>query len=1369
MGRRSLSSLVIFICVCRAVGSQGNVESDDEVGANPTGVSLDSSGRVILVGDIPADQLRPLPPNARVITHHAGGSRQAAHSLSGDDSQRLLYSNTLGRRIYAPGTMIRIADDIFTLAADDFELAAYLIRVCGGVEDGDGEFDVIVSLFDQCPSSLPWDAPAIPGTEMKFTGLVDNEEDIHELVIDYSDPNIGICDDARACRISAQDCLDESACVDGPPVIVPSSLWLRVEFSTDEAGWIVGAPATFSYSADRYSHTITGCDTSFGGYPEHPHASFFAKLFGTNVWWTHTIKYLAADPEGPVFDVPGGTSYVRLADDIQLTDFWCELSAIEIATKGTADPYEIDFDLRERLEDGPIPGTQRTSVSRDDGGLGELEIARFTFDPGLNLPRDFWITWQANKPRTGLINAGRTFVGSSRPVYAAYNHPDNPGEWAEYIPADGSPAIFGVAIFCRFQIPWGACCHDQPDEGGQDPVCVDRVSVLGCVDQRWLYGATCPEGHNDPDDPWLLRGYPACGTHACCKPDNTCENLPRDECVAITDERGHPSKWFPGEFCGEYGVACPHFACLHGVIPCSESEDPYVGISCVESMDCVWDFWDPWCDPVTHYCTGARGCNDIECCDWVCSDPYNEFCCDVVWDAGCAAAAADCPGPPGNDECWDPLPGLGAYEVYMEDIGGGAYYGSRETDHTDATFTETDPGFCCHNLGVDRHALATVWYKFRAAMDGTARIHTCGTPEAENAKDSLIQVFTVNDDVGTCDDGTRCSVSAQDCADLSPCLFDEKRACENLTVIGCNDDAPDECGTDAVNGNSDVCVQVNRGDLYYVIVGAGSASQVGRYRVEIEQPCENPQPTNSFCVTAVPLPSPPAAPNGPFSVPFDLTNASIDCPGEPCMPTMKNDIWFDHKANCTGRMRVETCGQDPDNPDPDTTLAVYRGEVCPPDSLIGCNDDAEVDAANHELREQWCEFGLNSCDTRDDCGMICEISHDPCTSDSDCDVGNCADGSSCSVSAQNCFDDSTCVQIERCVSDVCISDCGSASSVIVPVIQSEWYKIRLGGFMGGTPSGELTIECIPEDCNFNGLPDSLDIAEGRSEDCNRNDVPDECDIFSGDSADCQLNKVPDECEIWMGIPGCNSWCVCGCVPDCNLNCIPDICEVTGACCREGAACEVLNPEACTNLGGEYLGDDTSCDPDPCMGADANLISSVPRDDYSLWRSQNNIARFTFDADITKPMPGQVEIRELLPRGACGPDLSASFTFEVESDLNGNPRILKVQEDGSVLQHRRWYAVLNPGSWKGVAEFEIHYVVQVGDCDGNTLVISLEVGCVNASIPCFANCGDDNRADIDGDGRVISLDVGVVNAHIGSFALGKPTGHDGNGCPPNPPD
>ncbi len=49
-----------------------------------------------------------------------------------------------------------------------------------------------------------------------------------------------------------------------------------------------------------------------------------------------------------------------------------------------------------------------------------------------------------------------------------------------------------------------------------------------------------------------------------------------------------------------------------------------------------------------------------------------------------------------------------------------------------------------------------------------------------------------------------------------------------------------------------------------------------------------------------------------------------------------------------------------------------------------------------------------------------------------------------------------------------------------------------------------------DDCNNNGIPDGIDIAQGTSEDCNANGYPDECEL---DGNDCNNNGIPDDCDL----------------------------------------------------------------------------------------------------------------------------------------------------------------------------------------------------------------------------------------------------------------
>lgn len=88
------------------------------------------------------------------------------------------------------------------------------------------------------------------------------------------------------------------------------------------------------------------------------------------------------------------------------------------------------------------------------------------------------------------------------------------------------------------------------------------------------------------------------------------------------------------------------------------------------------------------------------------------------------------------------------------------------------------------------------------------------------------------------------------------------------------------------------------------------------------------------------------------------------------------------------------------------------------------------------------------------------------------------------------------------------------------------YSIGGGGVIFGTTSpsaGCAGSVAIPEgpDCNGNGVPDEVDIANGDGTDCNHNFVLDECDITAETSPDRNGNGVPDECELLPGDLNCD--------------------------------------------------------------------------------------------------------------------------------------------------------------------------------------------------------------------------------------------------------
>ena len=193
---------------------------------------------------------------------------------------------------------------------------------------------------------------------------------------------------------------------------------------------------------------------------------------------------------------------------------------------------------------------------------------------------------------------------------------------------------------------------------------------------------------------------------------------------------------------------------------------------------------------------------------------------------------------------------------------------------------------------------------------------------------------------------------------------------------------------------------------------------------------------------------------------------------------------------------------------------------------------------------------------------------------------------------------------------------------------------------------------------------------------------------------------------------------------------------------------------------------------------AELVSSMPVCNTGAtpmgtwWRSSHNSALLAFDIDIAPPLPGDVQVVELLPDGDLGEDVTGQFVFAVEPDSSGQPRTLRVHQTGAVapegtangvLEHQKWYTIINQGDWLGANPFNIDLVVQAGDVNGDGRVNSLDVSAINGNdpFPCLNRrlCAD-LRADVNGDNRVNSLDVSTLNGRmgLGVATAPKPSGH-----------
>ena len=256
----------------------------------------------------------------------------------------------------------------------------------------------------------------------------------------------------------------------------------------------------------------------------------------------------------------------------------------------------------------------------------------------------------------------------------------------------------------------------------------------------------------------------------------------------------------------------------------------------------------------------------------------------------------------------------------------------------------------------------------------------------------------------------------------------------------------------------------------------------------------------------------------------------------------------------------------------------------------------------------------------------------------------------------------------------------------------------------GTTAGSayaLELGCNPDD-DGDGVPDA-------SDNCPSTANPTQ--------ADCDSNGIGNACE-----PGAT---------DCNGNDIPDGCDISGG----------------TSLDADGDGTPDECEP--------SLTGAAPADQGTLWRTAQNIVRLTFDGNLpAAPAAGQIVIQELLAGGGFGPDLAAGFTFTIDTD----PKVLKIRETATSLTHRKWYAIRNTGGWTGVANFEVQYVVLMGDVDNNGFVQNLDAGAIYPNVSPLPK-PDDYRYDVDGNGFCQNLDAGGVFPRVSPLPKpAKPSGH-----------
>ncbi len=238
---------------------------------------------------------------------------------------------------------------------------------------------------------------------------------------------------------------------------------------------------------------------------------------------------------------------------------------------------------------------------------------------------------------------------------------------------------------------------------------------------------------------------------------------------------------------------------------------------------------------------------------------------------------------------------------------------------------------------------------------------------------------------------------------------------------------------------------------------------------------------------------------------------------------------------------------------------------------------------------------------------------------------------------------------------------------------------------------------------------------------------------------------------------------------------PDTCDGAGSCvennnpdgslCFDGGFCNGVDEcrsGECVSVGPPICGGEDRCDEErqTCL-FETLPLHSIPAHDGTLTsRNYPPIVLFAGDLSLPAEPPrvGDFDIRRLLPDGRVGPDFSYYCSFRLLQLGGGVGAALEVRPWGGTLAGD-WYTLRHLGTWGGLPPFEIHFLVQPGDANGDGNVNAADLAAINNMIGHWDRSDPfQTRFDVRRDDRVDFADVAEANRHVPRRRIPKPSGH-----------